>query len=534
MNIKKKLILLSSCLMLTGFALVRNVTKEDVQEVRAEEETPVYTLNCDAYTNNSNYKTEYTINDGNISWHTYGVNMQNNPWKFGGKSGDNNNLKTLTSQTVLSHNICKIAITFGDETNEITVNGITLSVSTDPNFEKDLKSYDISYTVNSTTIIESDSDSWKNCYYKFAFNLTSSNSSKNKSISVSTIKFYEKQEVAGKDTLISDFQNIEPESSLGFSFKEIKDNDSVEEDINYSFTADTSKTNEGPFYITKSSSENIKYMEITSPIFNDANRSNYYPDTNKITGLKLDKNQNGKSLLTITLNEKVSLSNITFTFNVNALNGGSDSYFKINAYDFNSSEISLNSNNINLNSAGEHSETITGIYDNIKKLELEFVHTSGSNINLLSIKINLHEVYGSKTYTDFSNLSMNWRYKFDFSKYENVTVEETGLVIAKDQSIVKENFNSDSSITGRKVLKNSNKLNQYTVAITNIPFENVDNTIYCLAYVKVDGTYYFSKDKNYSVSTMLLEYTESDLSIQFDDGSSISIADLAYAFIEAL
>ena len=38
MNIKKKLILLSSCLMLTGFALVRNVTKEDVQEVRAEEE----------------------------------------------------------------------------------------------------------------------------------------------------------------------------------------------------------------------------------------------------------------------------------------------------------------------------------------------------------------------------------------------------------------------------------------------------------------------------------------------------------------
>lgn len=52
MNIKKKLILLSSCLMLTGFALVRNVTKE----VKAAGEEPKWELVEDIATLNSNEK----------------------------------------------------------------------------------------------------------------------------------------------------------------------------------------------------------------------------------------------------------------------------------------------------------------------------------------------------------------------------------------------------------------------------------------------------------------------------------------------
>ena len=118
---------------------------------------------------------DFTINE--VVWSVQG-NTGMNPWRIGGKKSTISSTGTgdrpLYSKTKISDNISKIVITHGNSTSNITVNSITLIVSTAQDGGGTvISSLTGSYSNNTTTTFERPAGKdWSDRYYKIVYNVT--------------------------------------------------------------------------------------------------------------------------------------------------------------------------------------------------------------------------------------------------------------------------------------------------------------------------------------------------------------------------
>ena len=162
-----------------------------VGQTRAE--VVAYTLDGTIAGSGSNYATENSITQDNISWKVTG-NTTTNPWRIGGKSISNVD-RPVYSTNPIADNITKIEVTHGTASN-ITVNSWTVIVASDASFTNVVSTLTPTFTASATTTINRPSGAdWTNCYYKFIYNVTVTQSS-NRFVQFVKAEFY-KQEGSG-------------------------------------------------------------------------------------------------------------------------------------------------------------------------------------------------------------------------------------------------------------------------------------------------------------------------------------------------
>ena len=156
-------------------------------------EVVAYTLDGTITGSGSNYATENSITQNGISWKVTG-NTTMNPWRIGGKSISNVD-RPVYSTNYISDNITKIEVTHGTASG-ITVNSWTVIVATDASFTNVVSTLTPTFTASATTTINRPTGAdWTNCYYKFIYNVTVTQTS-NKFVQFEKADFY-KQEGSG-------------------------------------------------------------------------------------------------------------------------------------------------------------------------------------------------------------------------------------------------------------------------------------------------------------------------------------------------
>ncbi len=124
---------------------------------------------------NNGYANNCDIVINGITWNLTG-NSTFQPWRIGGKSLSSVD-RTLYSKTAMAADISKIVVTHGSA-NSITVNSMTLVVSKNADFSNPISTLTQEFTANSSmTINRPDNVEWKDCYYKFVYNVTVSGTS---------------------------------------------------------------------------------------------------------------------------------------------------------------------------------------------------------------------------------------------------------------------------------------------------------------------------------------------------------------------
>ena len=166
-------------------ALIVFILSAFVMQVWGEEEL-IYTLTPASGSNNG-YAGNCNIVISGITWNLTG-NSQQQPWRIGGKSLTDTD-RALYSKTAISSNISKIVVTHG-AASSITVNSITVIVSTNSDFSSPISTLTPTFTANAdVTINRPDGKDWSNCFYKIVYNVTVSGSN-NKFLEFTSAKFY--------------------------------------------------------------------------------------------------------------------------------------------------------------------------------------------------------------------------------------------------------------------------------------------------------------------------------------------------------
>ena len=151
-------------------------------------------------------------------------------------------------------------------------------------------------------------------------------------------------------------------------------------------------------------------------------------------------------------------------------------------------------------------------YENVKYIRLEVSELLESDIvSIAAYQVDTYFVKASTTYTDFRNITMQFRYEFDTSKFDDIS--SIGIALTKDTT-----FSFDQ---GLETLPENIKLYEtkkdngidyntsLTIGVKNIPTTAYDTSLVAVAYVKTtEGKYYFAEKSTYSVSDMVLTYLE--------------------------
>ena len=178
---KKKFTFLIAAVMLL---MMMSLPGKVVGQTRCE--AVAYTLTPASGSNNS-YTGNCDITISGITWNLTG-NSQQNPWRIGGKSLSGVD-RSLYSKTAISDNISKIEVTHG-AASSITVNSWTVIVASDASFDNVVSTLTPTFEANATTTItRPDGVNWRNCYFKFVYNVTVSGTN-NKFLEFSEAKFY--------------------------------------------------------------------------------------------------------------------------------------------------------------------------------------------------------------------------------------------------------------------------------------------------------------------------------------------------------
>lgn len=146
-----------------------------------------YTLTPAKGSNNS-YAGDCDITIDGVTWNLTG-NSTMLPWRIGGKS-ISNTARPLYSKTALNTTITKVEMELG-AASSVTIVSSSFIAASDSNFTNvvDTVSLGTSIANKTTTIQPSAGKTWKDCYYKFVFNVTISVSS-NKFVEFVGAKFY--------------------------------------------------------------------------------------------------------------------------------------------------------------------------------------------------------------------------------------------------------------------------------------------------------------------------------------------------------
>ena len=179
--------------LMAAFALLVFMAPSMVTLGQTRAEVVAYTLDGTIAGSGSNYATENSITQDNISWKVTG-NTTTNPWRIGGKSISNVD-RPVYSTNPIADNITKIEVTHGTASN-ITVNSWTVIVASDANFTNVVSTLTPTFAANATTTINRpDGADWTGCYYKFIYNVTVTQTS-NRFVQFVKAEFY-KQEGSG-------------------------------------------------------------------------------------------------------------------------------------------------------------------------------------------------------------------------------------------------------------------------------------------------------------------------------------------------
>ena len=160
------------------------------------EEELLYTLTATKNTSNSSYSSVYDVTINKVQWSIPGNQALTTtpPWKFGGKLYSATD-RILYSKGSISGSISKIILTHGSKDTQITVKSCTVSVFSKADDAKNgsnpISSISATYVDNgSMTITKPNDVTWKDCYYRIVYNLSSSANSKNCGILFSKAEFY--------------------------------------------------------------------------------------------------------------------------------------------------------------------------------------------------------------------------------------------------------------------------------------------------------------------------------------------------------
>ena len=141
-------------------------------------ESIVYTLTPKAGKNNS-YDSNCDVTVGDITWNIEGnAAGSGNWWRFGGKKLSNQE-RALTGKTAINNTISKIVVTHG-ATSSITINSYRLVVASDAAFDTVVDEVTKKLVANGKTeFTPSAGKTWSNCYYKFIYDVTVTNTKTN-------------------------------------------------------------------------------------------------------------------------------------------------------------------------------------------------------------------------------------------------------------------------------------------------------------------------------------------------------------------
>ena len=206
-------------------------------------------------------------------------------------------------------------------------------------------------------------------------------------------------------------------------------------------------------------------------------------------------------------NELTDEISITFS-------GTSNNHSKIKfvSYDDNRNIIET-SIDYTLESSHTNIECVLNKYENVKYIRLEVSYLADNDtINFATYQLLTLVSKATKSYSNFRNVMMQFRYEFDASKFEDVS--SIGIALTKDTE-----FNFEQQ--GLETLPENIKLYEtkkdngpdyntsLTIGVKNIPTNAYNTSLVAVAYVKtIDGKYYFAKKSTYSVNKMIETYID--------------------------
>ena len=153
-----------------------------------------YTLDGTITGSGSAYATANSITQENMEWKVTG-NTQQNPWRIGGKSTSNVD-RPVYSETAMGAVISKVEFNFGGTiSSKLTINSVTLTVSTESNGEGTVIDEVVKtsgFSANGTlTFNPSAGKEWsEDSYYKLTFNIKTDDTSGNYYLQFKNAKFY--------------------------------------------------------------------------------------------------------------------------------------------------------------------------------------------------------------------------------------------------------------------------------------------------------------------------------------------------------
>ena len=134
----------------------------------------VYTLDGTQTGGSNGYATESEITQNDITWMVMG-NTTMSPWRIGGKNLTNED-RPLYSTSTIGDNISRVVVTNGTVNTGLTVNSISLVVSSNADFSNATNVEGV-FAANSTTTFERPTGAdWTNKYFKIVYNVTAGSS----------------------------------------------------------------------------------------------------------------------------------------------------------------------------------------------------------------------------------------------------------------------------------------------------------------------------------------------------------------------
>ena len=166
----------------------------------------VYTLDGTTTATGNAYATASDVTQSSKSWKVT-ANTEQNPWRIGGKSISNVN-RDIYSTFAFTENISKVTVDVGATASSLTLNSVTLKVSSAQDGGGTVTST-LSKTSNLTsttlTFERPANTDWSGKYFTIVFNVTRSSSSDNGYVTFNNAKFY--KEAAASYTITAQSNN---------------------------------------------------------------------------------------------------------------------------------------------------------------------------------------------------------------------------------------------------------------------------------------------------------------------------------------
>ena len=526
---KNKILLI--CTLVFGLPLVVSNAINNVKPIitRAEEET-ICDLTFPDDNKNDNKVSSYTkawvAKKGNYEFEISNANNNNwNKWtyiKFGNKA--DTSIGTIQSKTLFSNSIEKIKLTI-DTVTAKSINGIYVEVSEDQNFTTTAIKEKINIDKIEAGVKEFNISSPSNLnYYKITFDCKKA--SKNGTVQISNISFIGSSTPSSSYTVA--FDSNEGTFNSPDKWKTITSEIGLETEITLPTKDEITTPYNGLLELigwtdgeaTYNPGEKLKVLE--SKTFKAVYKTNL---TIAEALLIIEKTGDTATKIDFTVSGKITEIKEEYTTNYNNISVNiSDGTNKLYVHRMQGGANLIIGDFI----------TVTGSLINYQSNTPEFttgstfVMDSISAFNAVETKTNLKFNYNEtiennvNTYSDFSNVQIQYQYTFDTTKYTNA--QEIGIYVTDDEKF---DFDTtgiydDNEFTFDKMKAetanshkfiNSNKKETYTVGINlgELNEDSVFTKFMACAYVKIDGKYYFAgKSSQYDMFDLLDAYSKKD------------------------